>query len=90
MREYKPGMITGVSCSIDRYLREAEYEVNIMLSPLFESSRQMVEGKRGFLKSCGKGNSSNKAVTLTEEEIEKIWSSGAFSNTDPDELVSAM
>ena len=34
--EYEPGTITGVHCSIDRYLREAEYEINIMHSPLFK------------------------------------------------------
>ena len=53
---------------------------------LFKSSRETVEGKRRFFKSCGKGNVSNKAVALTEEEVEKISSGGAISNTDPDEL----
>ena len=88
--EYEQGTITGVHCSIDRYLREAEYEINIMHSPLFKSSREMVEAKRRFLKSCGKGNGPNKAVALTEEEVEKIWSGGGFGNTEPDGLVSAM
>ena len=88
--EYEPGTITGVHCSFDRILREAEYEINIMHSPLFKSSREMVEAKRRFLKSCGKGNGPDKAVALTEEEVEKIWSGGGFGNTDPDGLVSAM
>ena len=88
--EYEPGTITGDHCSIDHYLREAEYEVNIMHSPLFKSSREMVEAKRRFLKFCGKGNGPNKAAALTEEELEKIWSGGGFSNTDPDRLVLAI
>ena len=88
--EYEPGTITGVHCSIDHYLREAEYEVNIMHSPLFKSSHEMAEAKRRFLKSCRKWNAPNKAVALTEDEVEKIWSNGGFCNTDPDGLVSAI
>ena len=70
--KYEPGTITGVHCSIDSYLRETEYEVNILHSPLFKSSHEMVEAKRRFLKSCGKGNDPNKAVALTEEEVKKF------------------
>ena len=88
--EYEPSTITGIMSSIDRYLRESDYEVNIQHSTLFKSARGTVKAKKAFLKSLGKGNCPNKAQPLTEQEIEILWTKNGFNYHDPDCLLAAI
>ena len=88
--EYEPSTITGIMGSIDRYLRESDYEVNIQRSPLFKSAQETGKAKKAFLKSLGKGNCPNKAQALTEQEIEILWTKNGFNYDDPDCLLAAI
>ena len=88
--EYEPSTITGIMGSLDRYLREHDYQENIQHSALFKSARDMVKAKRSFLKSIGKGNCPNKAQALTEQEIEILWNNNGFNYQDADCLYCAI
>ena len=47
----------------------------------------MLKSKSKDLKKKGKGNKSSKSSGMTDEEIEKLWSSGALCDTNPRALV---
>lgn len=88
--DYEPDSITSIYGSIDRHLREQSYSVSIMDSGEFKNSRDMVEAKRKALKASGKGNKPNSAVSLTNEEIEILWSRGGFGHDHPEQLTSTV
>ena len=48
------------------------------------SSRSVLEGKARFLREKGMGKKPNKAVSITEEEEETLWSCGQSWNHDLD------
>ena len=54
--------------SIDRYLREANYEYSILNSRLFKRSRDVPEGKARLLREKGLGKKPNKTNSLTKQE----------------------
>ena len=71
--EYEPDSLTSIHRGIDRYLRENEYGFSLVASKEFQTSKKVLETKRGELKAAGKGNKPNAAEPLTPEEEEKLW-----------------
>ena len=67
-------------------MRECKYEVNLMSHPTFEVSRGVLATRRAELFGMGLGNKPNKAIRITDEQIEKCWATGAFGATDPRSL----
>ena len=52
----------------------------------FEKSRQTLKAARKSLKQLGKGNRPNAADSITDAEIEKLWSSQALGDHSPKNL----
>ena len=50
--------------SIDRYLRESNYEYSILNSRFFKGSRDVPEGKARLLREKGLGKKPNKTNSL--------------------------
>lgn len=61
-----------------------------MESGLFNNSREMVEAKRKLLKASGLGNKPNRAVCLSKDEIELLWSAGGFGTETPEQLTASV
>ena len=55
--------------SIDRYLRESNYEHSILNSRIFKGSRDVLEGKALLLRDKGLGRKPNKTNSLTPKSI---------------------
>ena len=71
---YEPGTLTGVQRSIDRYLRENRKSYSPISDRLFELSRSTLASRRKELRKDGKGRKPNKALGLTEDEVEQLYS----------------
>ena len=57
-----------------------------MTSEKFSTSRGVLEERRKELKQMGKGNTPNKAETLTTDQVEQLWEKGELGNRDADSL----
>ena len=53
-----------------------------------EDLKKKLSSKRKQLKSVGKGNHPNACDPLDEEQIEKLWSSGAIDLKTPQQLLN--
>ena len=85
-REYEPVYIRNIFGSIDRYLREVDYQVSIMTDNKFGYSREMLATKMQQLKRIGKGNKPYAAHSPSEDEYEKMWNNNGFGYESPQQL----
>lgn len=72
--EYEPDTLSSYQRSIDRYIRENGKLYSILTDREFQTSRDSLEAKRKELRRAGKGRRPNKALGLTGDEVEKLWS----------------
>ena len=70
--EFEPGTLTSFQRSFDRYIRQHRKNYNIIQDKIFESSREALESKRKQLRLSGKGGRPNKALGLTNDELESF------------------
>ena len=87
--EYEPITLTGLQRSIQRFLSDSGSKMNI-LDDEFAFSRKVLEAKRKNLVVQGKDNRPNATRSLTEEEEEKLFQSGAFGAENPVALQRTM
>ena len=59
--------------SIDRYLRESNYEYSILNSRFFKGSRDVLQGKASLLHEKGLDKKPNKISSLTRQEEDILW-----------------
>ena len=85
--EFEPGTLTSFQRSFDRYLRQHGKNYNIIQDKIFESSREALESKRKQLRLSGKGTRPNKALGLTNDELEKFWSEKQLGDHSPEALL---
>ena len=81
--EYEPDTLTGFHRSFDRHLRENGKLCSILTDRMFQRSRETLEAKRKELRRAGKGRRPNKALGLTEEEVEKLWATKQLGSHSP-------
>jgi hypothetical protein len=85
-KEYEPCTLKGMHSSIARYLKEHSYSNSLVTSAEFFKSREAIRSKCRQLKKQGKGNKPNKKRAPTQEEIKKMWESGALGSATPETL----
>ena len=85
--EFEPGTLTSFQRSFDRYIRQHRKNYNIIQDKIFESSREALESKRKQLRLSGKGGRPNKALGLTNDELEKFWSEKQLGDHSPKALL---
>ena len=61
-KDYEPSSLAAMQNSIDRYLRESNYEYSILNSRFFKRSRDVLEGKARLLREKGLGKKANKKI----------------------------
>ena len=81
--DYEPDTLTSYHRSLDRYFRENGKLFSILTDKEFQKSRDTLEAKRKELRRAGKGRRPNKALGLTEEEVEKLWNEGLLGSHSP-------
>ena len=89
--EYEPQTLKGIIYSIERYLKDKDYpEWKITSSPIFSLMQDVLKAKMTVSKAAGKGNRPQRTMPLTDEDEEKLWSSGAFGLHDPMALLRVL
>ena len=81
--EYEPSTLTGLQRSIQTFLSDSGSKMNILKDDEFAFSRKVLEAKRKNLVVQGKGNRPNATRSLTKEEEDKLFQSGAFGAENP-------
>jgi integrase len=88
--EYEPSSLTGLQRSIQRFLSDSGSKINILKDDEFAFSRKVLEAKRKNLVVQGKRNRPNATRSLTNEEENKLYESGAFGAQNPESLQRTM
>jgi len=73
--------------SLDRHFQEKGLPFSIRKDKAFEASRRTLNGKAIELREAGLGKRKNKADALTEEDEEKLWSTGVLGGESPTSLM---
>ena len=76
--------------SIDRYLRESNYEYSILNSRLFKESRDVLEGKARLLREKGLGEKPSKTNSLTRQEEDILWDYGQLGDKTPKSIIATL
>ena len=71
--EYEPTTLRGFLCSLDRYLRQKNSNLNVNSGSQFAKCREVLKAKQKQLKGLGYGNKPNASDELTDEDINKLF-----------------
>ena len=76
--------------SLDRYLRDKQYQYSIIKDRQFSKSKQILDGKAKLLREQGKGKRPNASNALTTEEEEYLWLNNKLGSSGPRVLLEMM
>lgn len=76
----EPDTLTSYFRSFDRFLREQGKSYSILLDKQFCRSREALSAKRKQLRRFGKGQRPNKALGLSEAQIQQLWQQNQLGN----------
>ena len=76
--------------SVERYLKKHRYCESVITAHSFARTRETLKSKQKQLKRDGKGNKPFEAASLTQEEIEMLYSSGAFGCNSSQALINTL
>ena len=89
--EYEPDTLKSHLGSFDRYLHGKGKQYNLIGSPMFRKCNEVLAKKRRQLRTVyGKGRKPNKAESLTDLEIDKLWRDGQLGDHSPRALLNTM
>ncbi len=88
--EYEPTTLRGFISSVERYLKKHRYCESVVTGQSFSRTRETLRSKQKQLKRDGKGNKPFEAASLTQEELEMLYSSGAFGCNSPQALINTL
>ena len=88
--EYEPSSLRVMLSSFDRQLRRHNYGDYLATSPKFAQVREVLKSKQKFLKRSGKGNLSNKADPINDEELDILWDNKQFGSETPDAILQTL
>ena len=84
--EYEPDTLTSMLRSFDRFLREKEKQYSILTDRQFTKVREALSSKRKQLRRTGKGQKPNKALGLSENQIQELWDEKQLGYHTPQSL----
>ena len=88
-KDYEPSSLAAMQSSIDRYLRESNYEYSILNSRFSKGSRDVLEGKARLLREKGLGKKPNKTNSLTRQEEDILWECGQLGEKTPESIAGS-
>jgi hypothetical protein len=71
--EHEPTTLGGFLCSLGRYLRQKNSNLNVNSGPQLAKCREVLKAKQKQLKGLGYGNKPNASDELTDEDINKLF-----------------
>ena len=86
-KPYEPDTLTSIHRSINRYVtKDLCKNYSIIQGLEFTSSEETLKAKCKYLKRLGKGNKPEACESLSESEIEQLWTSNALGDHSPPNL----
>ena len=88
-KDHETSSLAAMQGSIDRYLRESNYEYSILNSRFSKGSRDVLEGKARLLREKGLGKKPNKTNSLTRQEEDILWECGQLGDKTPKSIIAS-
>ena len=88
--EYEPSSLRDMLSSVQRHLNKHNYGLSVIDGIQFNGLRGALKSKQMDLKSQGKGNRTNKAEALTDEEVAKLYETGQLGLSSPGSLLNSL
>ena len=89
-KDYEPDTLTSFHRAISRHLNDNNYGHDIVQSPLFKTSKKVLEMRRKQLKQGGLGNRPNRAEPLSAEQEQRLWDCGQLGTESAEPLQNAV
>ena len=89
-KDYESSSLAAMQSSVDRYLRESNYEYSILNSRLFKGSRDVLEGKARLLREKGLSKKPNKTNSLTRQEEDILWECGQLGDKTHKSIIATL
>lgn len=89
-KEYEPTTLRSIISSLDRYLKEHNYQTSIVRGIPFRQTMTVLANKGKDLKKQGKGNKPMAANILTDKEIDLLYANGQLGNDSPNSLINRL
>lgn len=87
---YEISTYSGMRYSIERHLKAVNHPQADLSAKEYDKFRACLTAKMSIAKGAGKGNRPNRAMPLSEEDEEKLWSSGAMGSATGKSLLRAL
>ena len=88
--EYEPSSLRGILSSVERHLRRPSYGKSIIKDNDFQKARDALKSKQKELRCQGKGNKPKAITTLSDEEIDILYSNKVLGLSSPQALVNSV
>jgi len=88
-KEYEPISLEGLKNSIERHLKDKQYQISLR-DRVFVRSNQALAAKKCQLKKQGLGNKSKASEAVTADDEDKMLKSGALGKSSPESLQFSM
>ena len=88
--EYEPNSLPSIHAGIDRYLKENNYHVSIIVDRVFLTSRDVLDSTCKNLREHGKGKRPNKSNSLSESEVNILWECVHLGTHSPMSLINTI
>ena len=89
-KDYEPSSLAAMQSSIDRYLRESNYEYSILNSRFFKGSQDALQGKACLLHEKGLDKKTNKTSSLTRQEEDILWECVQLGDKTPKSIIATL
>ncbi|XP_066932309.1 uncharacterized protein KIAA1958-like [Clytia hemisphaerica] len=89
-QEYEPDSLKVMLAALDRHLKDKGFPVSIISGREFASSKNVLEGKARQLRQAGMGKKTNKAESLTDEEVNVLWDCGQLGDDNARSLMNSV
>ena len=88
--EYEPNSLPSIHAGIDRYLKENNYHVSVIVDRVFLTSRDVLDSTCKNLREHGKGKRPNKSNSLSESEVNILWECVHLGTHSPMSLINTI
>ena len=88
--EYEPNSLPSIHAGIDRYLKENNYHVSVIVDRVFLTSRDVLDSTCKNLREHGKGKRPNKSNSSSESLVNVFWKCGQLGTRSPMSLINTI
>ena len=88
--EYLPNSLHHICAGLLRHLRMSGRDIDLFKDTAFTPFQATLDGEMKRLQSAGLGSKKRQAEVITEEEEEKLWSTGQLGDSSPQQLLNTI